>query len=108
MAGCERALDRGGVAMKALRRRYGAARKAKLDADTQARALLDAYYDRYIHNVGLRAHLPRMAVGMMREFEGWPVRNPDGGANIAYFSTADAAQSAVSACDRKYRSAVQQ
>ena len=69
--------------------------------DAIAASLLDAYYDRYVGN---RGALPRMAVGMMPEYgQGYPVRNPDGGENIAYFTSADIANSAIGTCDRKYR-----
>ncbi len=40
---------------------------------------------------------------MMRELSGWPVRHAQGGANIAYFTSSEAADAAVRASEREYR-----
>ncbi len=53
------------------------------------------YVDSYALNRGLKAEFPRLVVGMMRELQGWPVRNADGGANIAYFKSAEEAERAI-------------
>jgi hypothetical protein len=61
-------------------------------------AVLD-YVDRHVFNHGT---FPDLSVGMMREIEGWPVRNPRGGANIAYFPTIEEANQAISAARKKH------
>jgi hypothetical protein len=69
-----------------------------------AKAVIE-YAIRYASNVGLQPVFPRLVVGMMRELPGWPVRNADGGTNIAYFETEGSANAAISAARRAFRSA---
>jgi hypothetical protein len=57
---------------------------------------------RYAYNRGLQPRFPSLVVGMMREVDGWPVRNSDGGANIAYFPTMGDAESAITKARRAY------
>lgn len=61
------------------------------------------YAIHYAQNRGIRPAFPRLVVGMMRELDGWPVRNADGGANVAYFETADAAELAITSAKRTFR-----
>ena len=90
------------------------AKKADNDSDslkkevTQLRnraaaAEVTAYALSYGSNRGLSPAFPRLVVGMMRELSGWPVRNADGGANIAYFDTTDAAEAAIVGARRTFR-----
>jgi len=72
-------------------------------ADRAALRLVADYVDRYALNRGLKAEFPRLVVGMMKELDGWPVRNADGGSNIAYFSTYEAADSSLSKVRRAFR-----
>lgn len=73
--------------------------------DTTNAALVTAYAVRYATNVGLRAVFPRLCVGMMAELQGWPVRNADGGANVAHFTTVEAAEAAIQGARRDFREA---
>lgn len=72
-------------------------------ADKSAAAIVLDYAQRYMANRGLVATFPRLVVGMMPELSGWPVRNADGGSNIAHFTTYDAAHNAIVAADRATR-----
>lgn len=72
-------------------------------ADAKPTALVVEYAIRYGRNRGLKPTFPRLVTGMMREVEGWPVRNADGGANIAYFSSYDAAEAAIARARRAFR-----
>lgn len=81
-----------------------AKRIAKLTrADKAAHALVLEYAKRYMANRGLVATFPRLCVGMMPELNGWPVRNADGGSNVAYFSSRDAAEISIVAADQATR-----
>lgn len=71
--------------------------------DAKATALVVEYAIRFGRNRGLKPEFPRLVHGMMREVSGWPVRNADGGANIAYFNSADSAESAISKARRAFR-----
>lgn len=74
-------------------------------ADKSASAAVTAYVTRFATNVGLRPVFPRLVVGMMREMAGWPVRNADGGGNVAYFSTSDVAEASIAAARGAFRAA---
>ena len=41
---------------------------------------------------------------MMRELDGWPVRNADGGSSIAHFNSAGDAEVAISKARRAFKS----
>ena len=69
-----------------------------------ATARVVEYTIRYARNKGLKPTFPRLAVGMMKELEGWPVRNADGGNNIAHFRTSDDAETAISKARRAFKS----
>lgn len=71
--------------------------------DKAAHEAVGAYVQRYVANRGLVASFPRLVVGMMRELDGWPVRNADGGANVAHFTTREAAETSVIAWDQATR-----
>lgn len=73
-------------------------------SDHNPSLLVAEYVTRYAENRGLRPIFPRLVVGMMRELPGWPVRNADGGPNVAYFSTADAAEASIVAARRAFLS----
>jgi hypothetical protein len=72
-------------------------------ADRAAHLAVDRYVTDYMANRGLIAHFPRLVVGMMRELPGWPVRNADGGANVAYFTTHDTARTSIVAHEQARR-----
>jgi hypothetical protein len=40
---------------------------------------------------------------MTRELAGWPVRNADGGGNVAHFETVEAAEAAIAIARRAHR-----
>jgi hypothetical protein len=61
------------------------------------------YTIRYAYNRGLKPSFPSLVVGTMQEVGGWPVRNADGGANIAHFHTVDDAESAITKARRAYK-----
>lgn len=79
--------------------------KSTNKADTMATASVVEYATRYATNVGLKPVFPRLVVGMMAELHGWPVRNADGGANVAHFSTVEAAEAALVTARRAFREA---
>jgi hypothetical protein len=79
-------------------------RKQKTDpADAEGAELVDEYVERFSANRGLQPTYPRLAIGMMPELNGWPVRNADGGGNIAYFTSYDAAEKALANSYREFR-----
>lgn len=47
--------------------------------------------------------LGNLVVGSMQEVGGWPVRNADGGVNIAHFHTVEGAESAITKARRVYK-----
>jgi hypothetical protein len=61
------------------------------------------YAVRYAYNRGLSPQFPSLVVGMMREMGGWPVRNADGGVNIAHFHTMGDAETAIVKARRAYQ-----
>lgn len=75
-----------------------------MDATKTQQTAVIRYAADYARNRGLAPAFPRLVVGMMRELNGWPVRNADGGGNVAHFETADAAEAAISAARRAFRS----
>lgn len=85
---------------------YVAKRLSRLTkSDKAAHALVSDYAARYMANRGLVASFPRLCVGMMPELSGWPVRNADGGANVAHFSSYEAARTSLVACEQSLRTA---
>jgi hypothetical protein len=68
-------------------------------SDVQAARLVVEYVIRYAEKAG---NFPRVGVGMMRELSGWPVRNADGGSNVAYFTSEDAGNKAIQAAKKEY------
>jgi hypothetical protein len=76
------------------------AKKTTAADKTAAQAVL-TYAADYAKNRGLKAAFPRIAVAMMADILGWPVRNVDGGSNIAYFTTQEAAELAIAAARRE-------
>jgi hypothetical protein len=70
---------------------------ANKNSDKAATISVASYFERY---VGIRGCLPRVVVAMMPGAYGWPVRNADGGADIAHFSTCEAAEKAVRSAER--------
>jgi hypothetical protein len=77
----------------------------KTTPDKSATKAVAGYAIRYASNNGLRPVFPRLVVGMMRELLGWPVRNADGGGNIAHFSTMEAADASIAYARRAFRTA---
>ena len=73
------------------------------EEDKSAAAQVLSYARAFASNRGLSPVFPRLVTGMMRELAGWPVRNADGGGNIAYFSSQEAADKAISAARRVCR-----
>lgn len=61
------------------------------------RALTD-YVDRFVTARGAR---PRLVVAVLPDLQGYPVRNADGGVDIAHFLTPEAAEAAVVQADRE-------
>jgi len=72
-------------------------------ADKVAHAAVGEYVHRYMRNRGLVAMFPRLSYGFMREFDGHPVYNQDGGSNIAFFSTPEAAHTSLVAWEQATR-----
>ncbi len=68
-----------------------------------AEASVIEYAESYARNRGLKAEFPRLVVGMMAELDGWPVRNADGGGNIAYFPTREAAEASIATAHRRFK-----
>src|SRR5262249_3434013 len=83
------------------RRRVARAR-GQYPMSTQTKRVVE-YALRYSRNRGLQPSFPRLVHGMMRELEGWPVRNADGGPNIAYFPTAKEAEAAIANARRAFK-----
>lgn len=77
-----------------------AARRAK---GSRASDDVVAYALKYASFRGLKPSFPRLVVGMMRELHGWPVRNADGGGNVASFDSVEDAEAAISRARRAYR-----
>jgi hypothetical protein len=77
--------------------------KMKKKDDATARVI--EYALRYARNKGLKPMFPRLVVGMMRELDGWPVRNADGGSNIAQFNSADDADKAIAKARLAFKAA---
>ena len=69
-----------------------------------ATARVVEYVIRYARNKGLKPSFPRLTTGMMRELDGWPVRNADGGSSIAHFNSANDAEAAISKARRAFKS----
>ncbi len=68
--------------------------KTSGSVDRASTAAVEQYYVRY---AGTRGHLPRATAGMMPGRGGWPVHDVDArdGGHIAFFTTREAAESAV-------------
>jgi hypothetical protein len=74
----------------------------KMNKKNDATAKVVEYAIRYARNKGLKPVFPRLVVGMMRELDGWPVRNADGGGNIAHFNSANDAETAITKARRAF------
>jgi hypothetical protein len=59
--------------------------------DRAAAKIVAKYVADYRANRGLAESFPRVCVGFEKTIHGYPVRNADGGATIAYFSAHDVA-----------------
>lgn len=71
--------------------------------DKAAHQAVGEYVRRYMANRGLVATFPRLSYGFMKQWEGHPVYNQDGGGNIAYFSSPEAAHTSIVAWDQATR-----
>lgn len=85
-------------------KRMTTAERAKRDndkaADARALETLRRYVSEFVKNHG---DYPRVGVSMMATLWGWPVRNADGGGDIAMFSSRETADAALASCWREQR-----
>lgn len=85
-----------------------AARVRKLSKeDKKQHAAVVSYCEQYIHNVGLKATVPRITPAMMGDMNGWPVRDATHGTAIAFFSSQDAANASASAATMMARAYIE-
>ena len=74
----------------------------KNDDAAAIKSLCD-YAIRFGQNRGLSPIFPSLVPAIGADFNGWPVRNTDGGAVVARFSSLDAAYSAINKARRSFR-----
>jgi hypothetical protein len=71
--------------------------------DKAAHEKVGEYVHRYMRNRGLVATYPKLSYSFMKVWEGHPVYNQDGGSDIAFFSSPEAAHTSLVAWEQATR-----